>query len=204
MIACRNVERGEDAVSRLAQAVTNANFTIKQLCLEDLSSVRDFCKNIQDQGVAVDVLLNNAGVMACDEMKTKDGFEYQLGVNHLGHFVLTAGLLPLMVEQSRHVSSHTHRAAMHSHCIDVSCHAPPLTYFAQYVVLKHIRFPAFPACVMVALVMGRSDALESSNYLPRSLQPYTAEFCVQVLADRECLIISTVLRRHQFRRPKSN
>jgi NAD(P)-dependent dehydrogenase (short-subunit alcohol dehydrogenase family) len=51
------------------------------------------------------VLLNNAGVMACPEAKTKDGFEYQLGVNHLGHFVLTAGLLPLMADPSRFVSS---------------------------------------------------------------------------------------------------
>lgn len=56
---------------------------------------------VQDDGTPIDVLLNNAGVMACPEAKTKDGFEYQLGVNHLGHFVLTAGLLPLMIDPSR-------------------------------------------------------------------------------------------------------
>jgi NAD(P)-dependent dehydrogenase (short-subunit alcohol dehydrogenase family) len=56
---------------------------------------------LQDDGTPIDVLINNAGVMACPEAKTKDGFEYQLGVNHLGHFVLTAGLLPLMSDPSR-------------------------------------------------------------------------------------------------------
>lgn len=56
---------------------------------------------MQDGGQPIDVLLNNAGVMACPEAKTKDGFEYQLGVNHLSHFVLTAGLLPLMSDPSR-------------------------------------------------------------------------------------------------------
>lgn len=54
-----------------------------------------------DEGNPIDVLLNNAGVMACPEMKTADGFEYQLGVNHLGHFVLTSDLLPLMSDPSR-------------------------------------------------------------------------------------------------------
>ena len=57
--------------------------------------------HVQDEGRPIDVLLNNAGVMACPEAKTKDGFEYQLGVNHLSHFVLTAGLLPLMADPSR-------------------------------------------------------------------------------------------------------
>lgn len=59
---------------------------------------------MQDEGTPVDVLLNNAGVMACPEAKTKDGFEYQLGVNHFGHFVLTAGLLPLMADPDRCVN----------------------------------------------------------------------------------------------------
>ena len=58
-------------------------------------------ERMQDEGRPIDVLVNNAGVMACPEAKTKDGFEYQLGVNHLSHFVLTAGLLPLMSDPSR-------------------------------------------------------------------------------------------------------
>lgn len=63
-----------------------------------------------DEGKPIDVLLNNAGVMACPEMKTTDGFEYQLGVNHLGHFVLTSDLLPLMSDPARYARGACRRA----------------------------------------------------------------------------------------------
>ncbi|GAB4823373.1 hypothetical protein N2152v2_010419 [Parachlorella kessleri] len=64
--------------------------------LADLSSVRDWANKALSFGFPVDVLVNNAGVMACPRLETKDGFEYQLGVNHLGHFLLTNMLLPLL------------------------------------------------------------------------------------------------------------
>lgn len=102
VVACRNAEKGDEAAKALsAFAPPGVSVKNELLSLDDLSSVRDFVKRMQDDGTPVDVLLNNAGVMACPEAKTKDGFEYQLGVNHLGHFVLTAGLLPLMIDPSR-------------------------------------------------------------------------------------------------------
>lgn len=64
--------------------------------LADLGSVRAWAQRAQDFGHPVDVLVNNAGVMACPQMQTRDGFEMQLGVNHLGHFLLTNMLLPLL------------------------------------------------------------------------------------------------------------
>lgn len=88
-------------MDRLRGELPSGEFRYQLLCLDDLSSVRDFNKRMCDEGRPIDVLLNNAGVMACPEMKTKDGFEYQLGVNHLGHFVLTSGLLPLMSDSER-------------------------------------------------------------------------------------------------------
>eukprot|EP00892_Ulva_mutabilis_P004661 jgi/Ulvmu1/2567/UM014_0018.1 len=100
-ITTRSDEKGKSAVDRLQAEIPSGTFSYQLLSLDDLSSVRDFSKRMCDNGAPIDVLLNNAGVMACPEMKTKDGFEYQLGVNHLGHFVLTSGLLPLMTDSGR-------------------------------------------------------------------------------------------------------
>eukprot|EP00798_Chlamydomonas_sp_ICE-L_P009169 gene9169-16301_t len=66
------------------------------LDLADLESVRDCSARLLDKGAAFDVVLNNAGVMACPKMETVQGHEYQLGVNHLGHFLLTKELLPAL------------------------------------------------------------------------------------------------------------
>jgi len=63
--------------------------------------VRSFARRFLDSGEPLDVLVNNAGIMACPLMRTKDGFEMQLGVNHLGHFALTLELLPRLSDPSR-------------------------------------------------------------------------------------------------------
>ncbi len=59
-----------------------------------IESIRDFVKRVCQPGVKVDVLINNAGIMACPYAQTKDGFESQMGTNHLGHFLLTELMLP--------------------------------------------------------------------------------------------------------------
>lgn len=87
---------------RLRAAAPRGSFEARTLVLDDLSAVKDFIKTTLDHSdQPIDVLVNNAGVMACPEMRTKDGFEYQLGVNHLSHFALTTGLLPLMTDPAR-------------------------------------------------------------------------------------------------------
>ena len=82
---------------------SSGSFEVQKLVLDDLSNVKDFVKATLDKGRPIDVLINNAGVMACPEMQTKDGYEYQLGVNHIGHFALTTGLLPLMTDPDRYI-----------------------------------------------------------------------------------------------------
>ncbi|XP_075261796.1 retinol dehydrogenase 14-like [Convolutriloba macropyga] len=67
-----------------------------QLDLASLGSVRGFCDQFLSEESRCDILVNNAGVMACPKGSTLDGFEYQLGVNHLGHFLLTTLLLDLI------------------------------------------------------------------------------------------------------------
>ena len=78
-------------------AAPDGRFELEALDLADLESVRAFARRFLDSGRALDVLVNNAGVMALPKRETtKDGFERQLGTNHLGHFALTGLLLPAL------------------------------------------------------------------------------------------------------------
>jgi NAD(P)-dependent dehydrogenase (short-subunit alcohol dehydrogenase family) len=90
VMACRNTEKGETAAQRIRQALPEADVTVAALDLADLGSVRSFAAEAPER---IDVLINNAGVMAPPRRLTKDGFESQLGTNHLGHFALTGLLL---------------------------------------------------------------------------------------------------------------
>jgi NAD(P)-dependent dehydrogenase (short-subunit alcohol dehydrogenase family) len=101
VLAVRDVAKGEGA----AQAISG-DTEVRRLDLADLSSVREFADSLQG---GVDVLVNNAGVMAVPEGKTKDGFELQIGTNHLGHFALTNLLLPQITDRVVIVSSPAHR-----------------------------------------------------------------------------------------------
>ncbi|KAI8470993.1 MAG: hypothetical protein J3K34DRAFT_418672 [Monoraphidium minutum] len=93
-LACRNDDKAAAAAKRIRDAVAGAKVETLRLDLADLDSVRDASKQLLDSAKPIDVLLNNAGVMACPYMETKQGFEYQFGTNHLGHFLLTTMLLP--------------------------------------------------------------------------------------------------------------
>ncbi|MDT3433478.1 oxidoreductase [Haloarcula sp. 1CSR25-25] len=96
VMACRSVERGESAAAEIREAVPDAALDVRECDLADLSNVASFADGLRDDYDAVDVLCNNAGVMAIPRSETADGFETQFGVNHLGHFALTGHLLPLL------------------------------------------------------------------------------------------------------------
>ena len=100
VLACRNTAKGETAAETMPGKVE-----VRQLDLADLSSVRSFAAGV-DQ---VDVLVNNAGIMAVPQRKTADGFESQIGTNHLGHFALTGLLLPKITDRVVTLSSYVHR-----------------------------------------------------------------------------------------------
>jgi NAD(P)-dependent dehydrogenase (short-subunit alcohol dehydrogenase family) len=95
LLACRSEQRGNDAVGRLRAEVPDGQLSYRQLDLADLSSVRSFAAACD--GGRLDLLINNAGLMAIPYAKTADGFETQFGVNHLGHFALTGLLLPRLL-----------------------------------------------------------------------------------------------------------
>ena len=114
-MAARDAVGNAEAAERIRAAVPDAELSLHELDLADLSSVARFARQAAGALDRIDVLINNAGVMACPEGRTTDGFETQFGTNHLGHFALTLGLMPLLrrAESPRVVtlSSGGHRIA---------------------------------------------------------------------------------------------
>ncbi len=97
IIAGRNAKKGAEAVARVRSEVPAARIAFETLDLASLKSVAAFASRIATQHQSLDLLINNAGVMVPPERReTEDGFELQFGTNYLGHFALTAHLLPLL------------------------------------------------------------------------------------------------------------
>jgi len=97
IIAARNPERGAEAIARIRQSVPDAKVQFEAVDLANLSSVSDLAQRLQRKLPRLDVLINNAAVMAPPERGTSaDGFELQLATNYLGHFALTGLLVPLL------------------------------------------------------------------------------------------------------------
>ncbi|MCX5396885.1 oxidoreductase [Streptomyces sp. NBC_00102] len=94
LLACRDEERGGVAAERIRRAVSGADVAFAPLDLADLASVRKFAASHAPD--RIELLVNNAGVMALPYGRTADGFETQFGVNHLGHYALTGLLLPAL------------------------------------------------------------------------------------------------------------
>jgi NAD(P)-dependent dehydrogenase (short-subunit alcohol dehydrogenase family) len=94
-MAVRDVDRGAAAADRVRATVPDAQLSLAELDLASLASVRAFGADMGD--ARIDVLINNAGVMACPYAQTSDGFEMQFGTNHLGHFLLGELLAPALL-----------------------------------------------------------------------------------------------------------
>lgn len=113
VLACRDEVRGEDARRRISQQAPQGRYELAELDLADLSSVRRFASEILAVHSTLDILVNNAGVMAIPYAMTADGFEAQIGTNHLGHYALTGLLLPALLARAGSrvvtVSSLAHR-----------------------------------------------------------------------------------------------
>lgn len=97
LLAGRNAVKGAEAIENIRRDVPGASIQFEQLDLASLKSVRAFCERMRAGHDRLDILINNAGVMVPQQRQvTEDGFELQFGTNYLGHFGLTAGLLPLL------------------------------------------------------------------------------------------------------------
>lgn len=95
-IACRDMDRGEAAKKEIIQESASQNVFFWKIDLASFKSIREFAINFAREETKLDILINNAGVMACPRSFTQDGIEMQFGVNHLGHFLLTNLLLELI------------------------------------------------------------------------------------------------------------
>jgi NAD(P)-dependent dehydrogenase (short-subunit alcohol dehydrogenase family) len=97
IMAVRSITKGQDAIAEINREYPTAQLELMQLDLSDLESIRNFADEFKQRHTQIDVLINNAGVMWPPKREeTKQGFETQLGINHLGHFALTALLMDVI------------------------------------------------------------------------------------------------------------
>lgn len=133
ILACRTVSKAEPVAARIG-----ANATITELDLADLASVRACAEKTGP----IDVLINNAGVMAVPEARTVEGFEMQFGTNHLGHFALTGLLLPKISDRVVTMSSFMHQIGK----IDLQD--------PNYRDRRYLRWPAYGQSKLANLLFG--------------------------------------------------
>lgn len=155
IMAGRNKDKGEEALEKINKLHPAGSIRFEQLDLADLESVKAFGERIRAQRQSLDILINNAAVMNPPQRRvTKDGFELQMGTNYLGHFALTAQLLPLLLSANKPrvvtLSSIAHRSGAINFVDLQSEHQyRPMVAYAQSKL----------ACLMFSLeLQRRSDA----------------------------------------------
>ena len=111
IMACRSLGKADFARDEILKETPDAELEIRQLDLSNLASIGEFAESIINDALTPDLLINNAGVMAVPYNRTADGFEMQMGTNHLGHFALTGHLINQLADDARivNVASMAHR-----------------------------------------------------------------------------------------------
>jgi NAD(P)-dependent dehydrogenase (short-subunit alcohol dehydrogenase family) len=116
IIACRSTEKGEAVRNELIEGHSTADIIVMELDLMNLKSIRSFVDMFKKKHSRLDILINNAGIMMVPYKLTKDGFESQIGTNHLGHFALTGLLLDVLKKTPKsrvvNVSSMAHKSGV--------------------------------------------------------------------------------------------
>ena len=182
VLAVRNQTKGADAVARLGGLAE-----VRPLDLADLSSVRAFADGWDGP---VDLLINNAGVMAVPLSRTAEGFELQLGTNHLGHFALTNLLLPHLTDRVVSVSSNAHRMG-HIDLTDLNWERRPYKQWPAYGQSKL-------ANLLFVLELERRVTAAGSNVRALAAHPGFARTNLQghsgnAWADRATMMVTKVV-----------
>lgn len=151
ILAGRNPAKGNEAVAKIKASTPSAQIRFEQVDLASLKSIFDFADRLKQQSDSLDVLINNAGVMVPPKRQTtSDGFEMQFGTNHLGHFALTAKLLPLLHK------GHQPRVVTLS---SVAARAGKIDFDDLQAVRRYDPMPVYGqsklACLMFALELQR-------------------------------------------------
>ncbi len=166
ILACRSSERGEAALAKIRKAHPQAQVELQLMDLTRLASVREAAEQIKQSLPQLDLLINNAGVMIPPASKTEEGFELQIGVNFLGHFLLTGLLLDLLesTPNSRVItlSSIAHRRGK----IDLANFKgeKPYLSFREYAQSKL-------ACLIFSLELQRRLKAKGSHVLSHAAHP---------------------------------
>jgi len=192
VLAVRNLEKGNAALSRIVAASPGADVTLQALDLTSLDSVRTAADALRSAYPRIDLLINNAGVMYTPKQVTKDGFEMQFGTNHLGHFALTGLLLDhlLPVRGSRVVTvssmGHRIRASIHFDDLQWERRYDRIAAYGQsklanllftYELQRRLsgRAAADKSTIAVAAHPGTSNT-ELTRNLPRIIKPMADVF----------------------------
>lgn len=158
IVAGRNRQKGDEAVARIKSEVPAAIASFERLDLASLRSVEDFADRLVRSREKLDILINNAGVMVPPERQvTEDGFELQFGTNYLGHFALTAHLMPLLRKGSDPRVISLSSVAARDGQVDFA----DLQSEAAYVPMRAYGQSKI-ACLMFALELQRRS--EASNW----------------------------------------
>lgn len=170
IVAGRNPTKGAEAVAKIHAEWPAADVRFELLDLASLTSISDFAARLRSQVKRLDLLVNNAGVMVPPvRRETADGFELQLGTNHLGHFALTGRLLPLLrdAEQSRVVSLSSVAArsgVIDLHDLNSEKSYSPMRAYSQSKL----------ACLMFALELQRRSITAGWNVTSIAAHPGVA------------------------------
>lgn len=172
VLACRNQETGRAALDKVKQVNPKADHTLVELDLTSLASVREAGAAILAAAPQIDVLINNAGVMAIPLRRTAEGFEMQIGVNLLGHFVLTDALLPslLAVDGARVISLGSVAHAQGRNNLDVddlNFNRRPYQRMTAYRASKL-------ACMLFGSELARKAAAAGSSLVSVNVHPGVA------------------------------
>ena len=156
IMAVRTVTKGKAAAEDVRRAVPQADVRVMELDLADLASVRAFADAFNADYARLDILMNNAGVMATPQKQTTDGFELQLGTNHLGHFALTGHLLERLLNTAN------------SRIVNVSSMAAnngKMNFDDLMLTDGYTRFSAYAQSKLANLLftLGLKDRLDAMN-----------------------------------------
>lgn len=179
VLAVRNTQAGEEVAAHLRKQHPQAQLHVMPLDLADLKSVQAFAQMFMQKHRKLDVLINNAGIMAIPRRTTKDGFEMQLGTNHLGHFALTGLLMPVLL------------STPHSRIVNVSSRAHVIGCMNFRDLMGQKRYSAWPAYgqsklanLLFTLELQRQLKLAHSSTLAVSCHPGWAATNLQYVAPK--------------------
>ncbi|MBH0780577.1 oxidoreductase [Nocardia bovistercoris] len=174
VLACRNTEKGERVAAEIGAAAR-----VARLDLADLASVREFAAGVDK----ADVLINNAGIMAVPLGRTADGFESQVGTNHLGHFALTGLLLDRISDRIVTVSSGAH-ASGRIDLDDLNWERRPYKRWGAYgqAKLANLLFTYELQRKLTAAGSSKLSVAAHPGYAATELQSHTESFFDQLMA----------------------